>query len=54
VLNFLDEAGEAVGHRPLTGIVVLSQSSPDLCSDLLHTVCIFPRQQAAIPIHGVA
>ncbi|MGA8324136.1 MAG: hypothetical protein WB774_25720, partial [Xanthobacteraceae bacterium] len=32
--------GETVGHRPRTSIVVSPESSPDLCSDLLHMVCI--------------
>jgi hypothetical protein len=54
VLNFPDEIGEAVGHRPLTSIVVFPQSSPDLCSDLLYSVRLFPRQHDAIPMHGVA
>jgi hypothetical protein len=54
VLNFLCELGETLGHGPRASIVAFPQSSSDLCSDLLHTVSIFPRQQDAIPIHAMA
>jgi hypothetical protein len=41
VLNFLCEVGETLGHGPRISIAAIPQSSPDLCSDLLHAVCIF-------------
>jgi hypothetical protein len=54
VLDFLYELGETFGHGPRTGIEVFPQSPPDLCSDVLHAICIFLRQQGAIAMHGVA
>jgi hypothetical protein len=54
VLHAPDEAGEALGHRPLASIAEGPQPSPDLYPDPPHTVRVFPRQQDAIPMHGAA